>query len=278
MEQTTYKAERRTIHLGDIPLEVAMLPNGDYCLSQTQVAKAIDKAPRSIFEFIRSKYFKVNWSKACELLNFPPIVALEGVNKPIKPIPVKVACLYWQKWAVAGNEKAQQLSLALVKHSIYELSDREFGIHRTDQARNQALKEDLHEDKINYLESLEEYKDFLQVNPPETDAERELKLKIELARLELEKEKIQHSLGESSYQPGEIKKLGSYKPEVLIYLKDRLKLNSWSEAERFMEKHNFGRESGEWIPIKISGEILILPWASVRRLQGICTQFKARQN
>ena len=58
MKQSTYRAERRTIYLGDIPLEIAMLPNGDYCLSQTQVAGAIDKGRDSMSYFYRSKYFK----------------------------------------------------------------------------------------------------------------------------------------------------------------------------------------------------------------------------
>ncbi len=48
MSESTYRAERRTIYLGDIPLEVAMLPNGDYCFSQTQVAGVIDKFQSSI--------------------------------------------------------------------------------------------------------------------------------------------------------------------------------------------------------------------------------------
>ena len=278
MEQSTYRAERRTIYLGDIPLEVAMLPNGDYCLSQTQVAEVIDKAPASIFQFIRSKYFKAFSSNGFEFFKLSEKLQIEGSNKPISPISIDVACLYWNKWAVAGNEKAQQIGWALNKHSLYDLSDREFGIHRSDEARNQALREDLKSDKIDYLESLEEYKDFLSVPTPETDTERELKLKIELARLELEKEKIKHSLDEPGYQPSEIKKLGSYIPEVLIYLKDKLKLSSWAEAERFLEKYNFGKDSGEWVTAKISGEILILPWDSLRRLKGICAQLQARQN
>ncbi len=277
MEQTPYRAERRTIYLGDIPLEVAMLPNGDYCLSQTQVAGAIDKLQASIIQFIRSKYFKVNWSEGCELFNFSEVY-LEGVNKPIKPISIKVACLYWQKWAAAGNERARILTLALLDQTLSERADREFGIYRSDEARDRVLREDLNSDPVDYLESLEEYKDFLSVPTPETDTERELKLKIELARLELEKSKIKHSLNEPGYQPSEIKKLGSYIPEVLIYIKDKLKLGSWEEAEWFLEKYNFGKDSGEWVTAKISGEILILPWDSLRRLKGICAQFQARQN
>jgi len=109
MEQSTYKAERRTIYLGDIPLEVAMLPNGDYCLSQTQVAGAIDKFQSSINRFLGSKSFKGNGDKAFELTDLPKTLSIKGANKPITPISIKVACLYWYKWAAVGNEKAEQL-------------------------------------------------------------------------------------------------------------------------------------------------------------------------
>ncbi len=275
MEQTTYKAERRTIYLGDIPLEVAMLPNGEYCLSQTQVAGAIGKVQSSIIDFIRSKYFKANWSEACELLNFPQIVALEGVNKPIKPISIKVACLYWQKWAAAGNEKAKVLTLALLDQTLTERADREFGIHRTDEARNQALRKDLNSNPRDYLADLaQKAGNVLQFPSKEAPTERELQLKIKLAELELQKIK---SL-EYAYEPSELKKLGTFSPEVLIYLRDRLKLKTWSQAESFLEKVDFGQDSGKWVKVKISGEIDMLPWRSLEELKKICAQVQTTQH
>ena len=275
MEQRTYKAERRTIYLGDIPLEVAMLPNGDYCLSQTQVAGAIDKIQVSIIQFLRSKYFKVNWSKGCELFNFSEVY-LEGVNKPIKPIPIKVACLYWQKWAAAGNEKAKVLTLAVLDQTLSERADREFGIHRTDEARNQALKEDLNSNPRDYLADLEQKAagNVLEFPSKETHSERELQLKIKLAELELQKIK---SL-EYAHDPSELKKLGTFSPEVLIYLKDRLKLKTWSQAESFLEKVDFGQDSGKWVKVKISGEIDMLPWSSLKELKKICSQVQTTQH
>ena len=128
MSQSTYKAERRTIYLGDIPLEVAMLPNGDYCLSQSQVAGAIDKAQYSIVQFFRSKYFKGISDNGLQVCKIQEKLVLEGSNKPISPVSFDVAYLYWQKWAIAGNKKAQQLCLALGKHSLYDLADEEFNI------------------------------------------------------------------------------------------------------------------------------------------------------
>ena len=39
MKAQTYKAERCTIYIGDIALEVAMQPDGSYRLSQTQATE-----------------------------------------------------------------------------------------------------------------------------------------------------------------------------------------------------------------------------------------------
>lgn len=42
MKTPTYKAQRHTIHISDVPLEVAMLPDGSYVFSQTEVAAVKD--------------------------------------------------------------------------------------------------------------------------------------------------------------------------------------------------------------------------------------------
>ena len=45
---TVYKAQRRTIYIGDLPLEVAMLPDGSYRLSQTQATEIVEKQRNSM--------------------------------------------------------------------------------------------------------------------------------------------------------------------------------------------------------------------------------------
>ncbi len=273
MEQSTYKAERRTIYLGDIPLEVAMLPNGDYCLSQTQVAGAINKAQYSIVQFFRSKYFKGISDSGLEVCQIQEKLVLEGANKPINPVSLDVACLYWQKWAAAGNEKAQLLVIALLKHSIYDLADQAFNVKRTTEAKNQAMIENLNSDPNACLESLDESENILKFPEQETLTERELKFKIKVAQLELEKIK---SL-EQPYDSKEIRKLGAFSPEVVIDIKNRLKLKSWEQTKQFLEKVGFGKESGKWVEIKISGAMPVLPWHSVKELQQICSTTSSTQ-
>ncbi len=276
MSQSTYKAERRTIYLGNIPLEIAMLPNGDYCLSQTQVAGVIDKDQNSIRRFYASKYFKAIFDNGFELDHFQEKLVLEGSNKPINPVSIDVAYLYWQKWAIAGNKKAQQLGLALGKHSLYDLADEEFNIKRTKEAKNQAFKQNLNLDSTVCLEDFEQNPDnVLDFPSKESPNDKELQLKIRLAELELV-EKIK-SL-EQPYNPQEIKKLGAFSPEVLVEIKDRLKLKSWEQTERFLEKIGFGKDSEKWVEIKVSGAMPVLPWQSVKELRQICSDILLRRN
>ena len=275
MPQSTYKAERRTIYLGDIPLEIAMLPNGDYCLSQTQVAAAIDKRRSSMSSFCASKYFKAISDNGFDCPNFSEKLVLDGSNKPISPVSFDVAYLYWQKWAVAGNKKAQQLCLALGKHSLYDLADAEFNIKRTKEAKNQAFKQNLNSDPTACLEDFEQNPDnVLKFPSKETSNNRELELLIELAQLGLEKIKSPEHL----YDPREVRKLGAFKPEVLIDIKDKLKLKTTEEAKQFLEIAGFGKDSGKWVDIKVSGSMSVLSWNRVKELRKICSKTLAKQN
>ncbi len=97
---------------------------------------------------------------------------------------------------------------------------------------------------------------------------------LQLAKLELEKIK---SL-EHPYDPQEIRKLGAFSPEVVIDIKNRLKLKTWEEAKRVLEEMGFGKESGKWVEIKVSGAMRVLSWNSVKELRKICSATKAKQN
>ncbi len=117
MEESNYIAPSRIIHLGDIPMDVAMMPNGDYCLSQTQVAEIIGETLESMVQFINSDYLKASCIEASKLFALSEVY-LEGTDQSIKPVSIDVACLYWNKWAVAGNEKAQRLTFKLMQNSL----------------------------------------------------------------------------------------------------------------------------------------------------------------
>ena len=129
MEESNYIVPSRTIRLGDSPMDVGMLPNGDYCLSQAQVAQIIGQTPESLIQFISLNEIKFKGSKACKLFNLA-FFYLEGVDQPIKPVSIGVASLYWNKCAVAGNKKAQRLTLTLMQDGLRGISTFDFDVTR----------------------------------------------------------------------------------------------------------------------------------------------------
>jgi hypothetical protein len=103
-------AERATIYLGSIPLEVFMLPDGQYVLSQTQVAESVEKDELSVRQFWKSKspealpYSNYDFKKMLIKKDHNG----RGTFK-ISAIPPLLAMAYWTYQARKGNLKARQL-------------------------------------------------------------------------------------------------------------------------------------------------------------------------
>lgn len=133
---STGKAQRRTIQLGTIPVQIFLLPDGSYCLSQSEVAAVVGKANASIFHFLNTKGLKALLSTESESAISVEPVAVEGTNRPIRPISFQVANLYWYHWSQKGNELAQALYQALLKYSS-------FGLRRTAEEKQQQLATEL---------------------------------------------------------------------------------------------------------------------------------------
>ncbi len=117
MEKSNCKLPSATIYLEDTLVDYRMLPNGDYCLNQAQVAQVVDEVPASISQFLDSEEFKVNWASRCKIFDICEVY-LEGSNKPIKPISIDVAFCYWQNCAVGGKDKANQLIITLMMNAL----------------------------------------------------------------------------------------------------------------------------------------------------------------
>lgn len=210
MLSQTHKAQRCTIELGDISLEVAMLPDGTYRMSYVQASEVVDKSRNSMLRFCRSNYLKSLLGEDFECYTPGGEISIEGANRPITPITFELACLYWQKCAAEGNIKARALVIALLKRSLYDLADAAFGIPRHDHERASLLAEDLSDAGVARIEvtsqSLAEQQ--LSLGQPETFIERELKLKIQLAELELERDRLQHRRDKNPFPAKEINKIG----------------------------------------------------------------------
>lgn len=129
-------AERATIYLGNIPLEVFMLPDGQYVLSQTQVAEAVGKTKVSFGDFLASK--------SPEALPYKGFrgkkTSIKGNNAQINIIPVDLAVAYWTKEAIVGNVTAARLLGACAAESIERRADNAFGVQRAEEERQELLR------------------------------------------------------------------------------------------------------------------------------------------
>lgn len=133
---STYKAECRCIQLGDTTLNLYRMPNGDYCASQIEVARVIKKFEDSVRFFKRSQRAKDLWSNSLQASPLP----VKEFNKPIVPVPLEFAALYWQYWDAKGNLYARALVNALLKRSLKDLADEVFAEETTAAERNAELE------------------------------------------------------------------------------------------------------------------------------------------
>ena len=135
MKESTPKIWCKTIYLADTSLEIFIVSDGGCYLSQAQVFEAISqedsgnltsKEPNSIRPGSSSKYFKALLDNGFELDQSQGKLDLEEACLPINPVSFDVACRYWHKSAIAGNEKAQALIVALMTRNISRLADQAF--------------------------------------------------------------------------------------------------------------------------------------------------------
>lgn len=134
---TNLIVERKNILLGDIELEVFRLPDGTYQLSQTQVAKAVEKPETSTRQFLASQS-----PYALPHKDFRPVKSkVEGENHVVNLIPVEVAVAYWLKETLSGNILAAATLAACAVEAIQRRADREFGVQTSEQEYNQKLAE-----------------------------------------------------------------------------------------------------------------------------------------
>lgn len=270
----THKAQRCTIQLGDISLEVAMLPNGEYVFSQSEVTRVVDKSEIYIRRFLQSK-----WVKALPTLHSKfDTLAIEGSRKPIAPVSPELAALYWHKCAAQGNQKAQALVVTLVKRSLYDLADAAFGIPRHHQERDRLLAEDLSDAGVTRIEaaSQELAQQQLIAGQLESLTERELKLKIQLAELELERDRLQHRQDSNTYPAREVAKIGVVPWKVTSWVQKTL---GWSDANatnRLLRQLGYGLKSKHWFTIKIIGDLWVMPQSSFDSLVEVVEQFKSK--
>jgi len=271
-----YKAQRRVVQIGDIPLEVAMLPDGSYCLSQTQVSAAVEKPEISIRRFRQTKRLEALLGKTLQF----DTLTVEGANKPIVPVTPELAGLYWYKCAVQGNKKAQALVIALLKRSLYDIADRAFGIEHRSQQRDRFLTDDLSDTGVARIEALRQ--NLVEQQPPEheleTQTERELKLKIQLAQLELERQKLELEKNRHPFPATDISKVGVAPWQVIPWIQKTLGWANSADASRLLYQLGYGYRTEHWFKLRILGELWVMPQDSFNSLKTAVERFKSGQN
>ncbi|MBX9257303.1 hypothetical protein H1Q63_25845 [Desmonostoc muscorum CCALA 125] len=124
----TTKAKRELIQIAGIEVEVFQMPNGEYVMSQTQVAEAVDTARISIVRFWEVSGSKPLPGNDSELYR----LAVEGSNKPINIIPADIVTDYWFEQAFKGNIKAKALVKACAHEALQRRCDNVFGVAKTE--------------------------------------------------------------------------------------------------------------------------------------------------
>ena len=275
-----YKAKRQVIKIGDISLEVAMLPDGSYRLSHTQATEVVDKNRNSMLRFCRSKYIQSFLGNHSQGYTVPEEVFLEGANRPINPVTIELACLFWQKCAAEGNPKARAVVVALLKHSLYELADEAFGVKHSREERSYDLTEDLSASGVARLEAMYQNLSAQQPyqQPLETSSERELQLKVRLAEIELEREKLQHELAANTFPIKELSKVGVPPWRVISQVQRSLGWSDANAAYKLICQLGYGVSSEHWFSVRIKGGVSVMSWTSIDTLSEAIEQFKLSPN
>lgn len=155
-------AQRTTIYLGTIPLEVFTISDGSYVLSQTQVAEAVGKNELNIRQFWKSKS-----PEALPYKDYTPVkINVEKDHEGrggtrINAVTIEFAAAYWTKEAIAGNVMAARLLGACTAESIERRADAAFGIQRAEEERQEFMKIRLEGKRIrrNLTDAIKSYLD-----------------------------------------------------------------------------------------------------------------------
>lgn len=128
------KAERATITLGSIDLEVFLLENGEYRLSRSQILDVVDEIIKDYPRFLKNRGLDL---LPCMMLKHPPIVST--TIKITYPLSIEQASIIWAELSSQGNVKAKLLMFACAAEALERRADAKFGKIRSEEERNQRI-------------------------------------------------------------------------------------------------------------------------------------------
>ena len=121
------RAKKVNVKFGTFTLSVFQMPDGNYNLSQTEVAETVGQTERSFRRFLGSNSPEALPYKGLKTVE---IKSPKGTGKPANGIPIPLAAAYWTKESISGNEVASRLLGAAVAENIESRADKAFGFSR----------------------------------------------------------------------------------------------------------------------------------------------------
>jgi hypothetical protein len=137
MDNSIVRATRKDFDIAGIAITGLMMPDGEYRMSNTDAANAVDEGRRSMGNFLTSTAFKalqVNGSTVGKPLK----VRVDGVLSTFNASSIELVALYWASFG-SSNRKAFALTAALATESIQRRFDRAFEQKVTEAEYDAAL-------------------------------------------------------------------------------------------------------------------------------------------
>lgn len=134
MSNSTKRATRVAIAIGDISLDVYQLPDGGYRLAGRQVTDAIGEPANGL-----SRFYGVRGLKALPGADKGLLQVRTDEGGSFIPVTIEDAINFWVGMVAKGNSKARALVVALAAETLERRADRALGIQRKEEEYDASL-------------------------------------------------------------------------------------------------------------------------------------------
>lgn len=138
---TTIKAKRAVVPIieCEILVDGFQLPNGEYRLSQTQVAEVVKMHRSTVLRYLKEKELDCPSNKTFTVLHIEAETGFH-YNGKISAVTIDTALDFWYAQAFKGNKKAQALVYALGRETLQRRFDVAFEQQRTEEQYREQTK------------------------------------------------------------------------------------------------------------------------------------------
>jgi hypothetical protein len=136
----TIKAERVTIELGSVPVNVYQLPDGSYRLAGKNITDAVKEDDKALPRLYGVKSLKDLPGAGSESGKESVKISAGKEGVPFFPVSIEDATRFWFDRAKKGNELAGAIVEAALIESIERRADKAFGKARSEAEYNERFK------------------------------------------------------------------------------------------------------------------------------------------